>query len=170
MDLAKIKTNTALDNLVKIQIILSTNGYFQSGLRDFVMNFVKNMTSFPEKWAFRFQTIVDELASNAIEHGCQAGDEIKITLLAHDGQSVEIIVEDPGHGEKKINASELRKVYQDRIENFSKAEFLGIRGRGLPQIVHSWSDEVAFEDTQSGGIRVKVIKYLKEEDREGDKR
>ncbi len=166
MDISKIKTDTALDNLVKIQIILTTNGYFQSGIRDFVMNFVKNITSFSEKWAFRFQTIVDELASNAIEHGCKAGDEIKITLLAHTAKSVEIIVEDPGNGDKKVNAADLRKIYQEKIESFSKAEYLGIRGRGLAQIIHSWSDEVAFEDSKDGGVKVKVIKYLKEEDKQ----
>ena len=33
-------------------------------------------------WSFRFQTVVDELVSNAIEHGCMEGDEVRLSLIS----------------------------------------------------------------------------------------
>lgn len=149
-------------NEIKIGISLPTNGYFLSGIRDFTMTLARNMTGFSDKWAHRFQVVVDELASNAIEHGCSEGDEIKITFLAKKGESLAITVEDPGHGPDKVTADQLKELFNQKIDSFSKQQFLGIRGRGLAQIIHPWSDEMVFEDSETGGIRVKVIKYLKE--------
>lgn len=150
------------DKEIKIEIKFSTNGYFLSGIRDLAMNFAKNLSGFNEKWAFRFQTVVDELVSNAIEHGCMEGDEVSLSLISLKNKYFEVIVEDAGHGDSKISAEKLKEVYLEKIRQFGASEYVGIRGRGLAQIVHSWSDEVKFEDIQSGGIRVKVIKYYSE--------
>ncbi len=141
--------------------MLPTNGYFLSGIRDFTMTLARNMTGFSDKWAHRFQVVVDELVSNAIEHGCTEGDEVKIIFIAKQGESLQIVVEDSGNIEDKITAQQMEQIMKNKIEFFAKQQFMGIRGRGLAQIVYPWSDEVTFENTETGGIRVKVIKYLK---------
>ena len=46
---------------IKITITLPTNAYFLSGIRDFTLAMTKNMTGFSDQWAFRFQSVVDEL-------------------------------------------------------------------------------------------------------------
>ena len=162
MDLAKTKNQTNAIGEVKISITLTTNAYFLSGVRDFTMTFVKNMTGFGEQWAYRFQTVVDELASNAMEYGCREGDQIVITLMAHTDKSIEIMIEDPGHGSKKVTAEEMEKIYRNKLDLYGRGQYLGIRGRGLAQIVNAWSDKVTFENIDSGGIRVRVIKSFKE--------
>ena len=62
----------------KITITLPTNAYFMSGIRDFTLAMIKNTTQFEEKWAYRFQSVVDELCNNAIEYGSAPGENIKI--------------------------------------------------------------------------------------------
>lgn len=143
----------------KITITLPTDSYFMSGIRDFTLNMIKNTTNFPENWAFRFQSVVDELCNNAIEFGSAPGNDIKITFLYKKDDYLEIQVEDTGTGKNKISASELEKLFYER-----KAPgyvFTGIRGRGLIKIVGEWTDEIKFEDRAEGGIKVSVKKYLK---------
>lgn len=155
------------DEPVKISIILPTNAYFLSGIRDFTLTMTKNMTGFSDQWAFRFQSVVDELCNNAIEHGSASGKEIKITFLSHPNQSIEIMVEDTGTGPNKYTAEQMKQVLKDQREKV-QSQFLGLRGRGLAKIVGEWTDEILFEDVEGGGLRVLVKKYLnKEEDEKG---
>ncbi len=144
----------------KITITLPTNAYFMSGIRDFTLNLVKNTTNFPEKWAFRFQSVIDELCNNAIEYGSAAGKEIQITFILQKDNFLQIDVEDTGTGSNKISAAELKKIFDDR--RAPGYVFTGIRGRGLAKIVGEWSDEIHFSDRQGGGICVSVKKYLKD--------
>lgn len=144
--------------ITKITITFPTNAYFISGLRDFTLNMIKNTTNFSERWAYRFQSVVDELCNNAIEHGSAPGQEVKIIFIYAKDQWLEIEVEDSGTGKEKLTAEELKNLYQTRIEPGYK--FTGIRGRGLAKIVGEWTDEIIFEDRLEGGLRVKVKKYL----------
>jgi len=152
--------NTNTNEKTKITITLPTSAYFMSGIRDFTLNMIKNTTNFPEKWAFRFQSVVDELCNNAIEHGSAPGSEIRITFIHKNEDYVEIIVEDTGTSAKKINAKQLQEIFDNR-----KAlgyVFSGIRGRGLVKIVNEWTDEIEFDDRPEGGIKVRIRKYLKD--------
>lgn len=148
-----------LEKETKITITLPTNAYFMSGIRDFTLNMIKNTTNFPEKWAFRFQSVVDELCNNAIEYGSAPGSEIRITYKYTKDDFVEIIVEDTGTGPRPIKAAELQKIFNERKE--PGYVFSGIRGRGLVKIIGEWSDELKFEDRPQGGLRVSVKKFLK---------
>ena len=112
---------------IKISITLPTNAYFLSGIRDFTLSMIKNMTHFSDQWAYRFQSVVDELCNNAIEHGSAPKQDIKITFINHPDESVEIIVEDTGTGKKKMNASELQKIIEERTK--PDYPFKEIRGR-----------------------------------------
>ena len=143
----------------KITITMPTNAYFMSGIRDFTLNMIKNTTNFTEQWAFRFQSVVDELCNNAIEYGSQPGSEIGITFIYEKENYLDIIVEDTGTGKNKIKAQDLQKLFNSRKE--VGYVFSGIRGRGLVKIVGEWSDELTFIDRPEGGLSVKVRKYLK---------
>jgi len=155
------ETEMPTDNQpVKISITLPTNAYFLSGIRDFTLAMTKNMTGFSGQWAFRFQSVVDELCNNAIEHGSAAGEEIVITFISYPQESLEIIVEDSGTGPNKYTAVQMRDVLKEQKQKV-QTQFLGLRGRGLAKIVGEWTDEIAFEDREGGGLRVRVKKYIK---------
>ena len=145
---------------IRITITLPTNAYFISGIRDFTLGLIRNMTEFSEQWAFRFQSVVDELCNNAIEHGSAPGEEIKITFINYPHNSIEIIVEDSGTGKVKLSAKELQSILSERRNpNYQN---IGIRGRGLSKIVAEWTDELEFSDLPTGGIKVRIRKYLQD--------
>lgn len=143
----------------KITITLPTNAYFMSGIRDFTLTMIKNTTNFPEKWAFRFQSVVDELCNNAIEYGSSPGSDIRITFTQLKDEYLEITVDDTGTGKNKINAEQLQKIFNERKE--TGYVFTGIRGRGLVKIIGEWTDEIHFTDRPGGGMSISVKKYLK---------
>jgi anti-sigma regulatory factor (Ser/Thr protein kinase) len=144
--------------IIEITITMPTQAYFLSGIRDFTLNLIKNMTDFSEQWAYRFQSIIDELCNNAIEHGSKEGENIKITFQNSPKEFIQIIVEDTGTGPTHLKADELTKLVNERK---SQVVVNGlIRGRGLPKIVSEWTDELEFTNTDKGGIRVRVKKSL----------
>lgn len=146
-----------------IQILIPTQAYFLSGIRDFVLNLTKNMTGFSQQWAFRFQAVVDELCNNAIEHGSQAGQKIRVTLISTPGKSLEVMVEDTGTGKDKMTPEQMLNLFKER-KQVVQDQYLGFRGRGLPKIVGEWTDEIYFEASELGGLRVRVKKYLRKEE------
>ena len=146
----------------KISIILPTTAYFMSGVRDFTMTIVQNMTGFSAKWAYRFQSIVDELCNNAIEHGSAPGKEVKVTFVSRSGESIYVAVEDTGTGPFKVTAEEMYTLVKERQAAILANTFIGIRGRGLAQIVSQWTDELKFDNIDGGGLRVSVKKQLTE--------
>ena len=147
----------------EIKIVIPTQAYFISGIRDFVVNLTKNMTGFSEQWAYRFQAVVDELCNNAIEHGSKPGEMINIALISTKDKSLEVVVEDTGTGKEKMTAQQITTLLEKRKQMMT-GQYLGIRGRGLPKIVGEWTDELLFEDIEGGGLRVKVKKYLRKEE------
>lgn len=147
------------DQITKITITLPTNAYFMSGIRDFTLNMIKSTTNFEEKWAFRFQSVIDELCNNAIEYGSAPGSDIRVTFAHKADDYIEMIVEDTGTGSKPDNAAKIRELYLEKKK--PDYVFNGIRGRGLVKIVGEWSDELEFTDRPGGGISVRVRKYLK---------
>jgi anti-sigma regulatory factor (Ser/Thr protein kinase) len=147
------------DKPLSITIILPTQAYFVSGIRDFTLTLVKNMTGFSEQWAFRFQSIVDELCNNAIEHGSRTGENIKIIFSSEKGQRISVAVEDSGTGPHPKKAEELSKVVEER-KKLDPLKMGTIRGRGLSHMVVNWTDELNFIDLPAGGLRVEAIKNL----------
>jgi len=143
---------------IKITITLPTHAYFMSGIRDFTLSLIRNSSNFSEQWAYRFQSVVDELCNNAIEHGSKPGEEIKITFINNPEDSIEIVVEDSGMGDNHMKADEIKKLVDERSKEGTIIH--EIRGRGLPKIVKEWTDELNFEDNSKGGITVRVKKYL----------
>ena len=152
-----VKTTKNID-IIEITIIMPTQAYFLSGIRDFTLNLIKNMTDFSEQWAYRFQSIVDELCNNAIEHGSAEGENITITFQNCPNEYIQIIVADTGSGPKHPKAEELCKIVQERKTQSVLNGLL--RGRGLPKIVSEWTDELEFTNNQKNGITVRVKKNL----------
>lgn len=148
---------------VKITITLPTNAYFLSGIRDFTLTMTKNMTGFSEQWAYRFQSVVDELCNNAIEHGSAKGKEVVITFISDPDKSFEVIIEDTGTGANKYSAKQMEELLKER-QVVVNSQYMGLRGRGLPKIVAEWTDELTFEDREGGGLRVHAKKYLRKEE------
>jgi len=153
------KSRKAVDKPIKISIIIPTSAYFMSGLRDFTMNIVRNMTGFSEQWAFRFQSVVDELVNNAIEFGSAPGTDVKITFLSQKGKNIEIFVEDTGTGPNKKTAMEMASYVEER-KYMDPTKITTIRGRGLSQIVANWTDLLEFKNNPNGGLTVHVAKFL----------
>jgi len=147
------------ENPVKITIIIPTNAYFMAGIRDFTMTVVQNMTGFSEQWAFRFQSVVDELTNNAIEFGSAPGKDIKISFVSKKGKYIEVYVEDSGTGSMKKTAAEMQ-TFVEKQRQMDPTKITSIRGRGLSQIVANWTDSLEFRDNEQGGLTVHVIKYL----------
>jgi anti-sigma regulatory factor (Ser/Thr protein kinase) len=145
---------------IRITITLPTNAYFISGIRDFTLGLIRNMTEFSEQWAFRFQSVVDELCNNAIEHGSAPGEQIMITFINNPHESIEIVVEDTGTGKIKLSAKELQSLVGER--RHPGYVHVGIRGRGLSKIVAEWTDELEFTDLPTGGIKVRIKKFLQD--------
>lgn len=147
-------------NISRIAIIMPSALYFQSGVRDFTLEMVRNLTGLADQWAFRFQTIVDELCNNAIEHGSYPGEEFVLSFYTKPSEWLEIVVEDTGNGEKVIDAFALTELINSR-KNLSDADIHGLRGRGLARIVAKWTDELEFQNRSEGGMLVRARKYIK---------
>lgn len=153
------KTQASMQAPVKITIILPTNAYFLSGVRDFTKTIVQNITGFSEQWSFRFQSVVDELVNNAIEFGSAPGQNVKITFVSVKGKQIEIYVEDTGTGSSKKTAQEMTKLVEERRQ-IDPTQITTLRGRGLAQIVASWTDILEYQDNEQGGLTVHAIKRL----------
>ncbi len=152
-----------LDNIpdepMEVSIAFPTQAYFLSGIRDFTLNLVKNVTGFSEQWAFRFQSIVDELCNNAIEFGSAPGDEIKITFITEKSKRITLFVADKGTGPQNNSAEHMKELVEER-RTWDHTKTMSIRGRGLPQIVANWTDDLDFIDKEGGGLIVKAVKNL----------
>lgn len=155
--LNKTKAADSGQTPVKISIIIPTNAYFISGIREFTMKVVQNMTGFPEQWAYRFQSVVDELTNNAIEFGSSAGEDVKITFVSMKGKYIEVFVEDTGTGPVKKTAADMTE-FVTKQKTINPAAITTLRGRGLTQIVSNWTDTLEFKDNEKGGLTVHVIK------------
>jgi anti-sigma regulatory factor (Ser/Thr protein kinase) len=151
-------STNVIEKPVEIKIEIPTNAYFMSGIRDFTLAMIRNMTDFSEQWAFRFQSVVDELCNNAIEHGSAPDDKIYITFTAFPDQLIQITVEDNGTNPDKKTAQQILDLIE--VNKNKELSQMGIRGRGLAFIVEQWTDEFAIEDRDNGGIRVIIKKAL----------
>ena len=122
---------------------------------------VRNLTGLPDQWAFRFQTIVDELCNNAIEHGSHPGEEIALTFYTKPTQWLEVVVEDNGTGPKTIDAQALEAMIAEQ-KKLKDDEIHGLRGRGLARIVARWTDELDFKPRPGGGMLVRARKNMQQ--------
>jgi len=143
----------------EIRISFPTSAFFSSGIRDFIFLLTKNLTNFPDIWAFRFQSVVDELCNNAIEHGSKQDASVSCTFRISPCHYFEGIIEDEGKGEKAVRAEEIQSALL-KSEKKDPFAISGVRGRGLSHIVAPIMDEIEFSNRKNGGISVRVRKYF----------
>ena len=155
--LRKSESTDGTDSPIRITIILPTNAYFMSGIREFTMTVVQRMTGFTEQWAYRFQSVVDELTNNAIEFGSAPGKDVTLTFISQKNEYVEVYVSDTGTGPRKMKAQEIEEIVE-KNKKTDPASFTSVRGRGLAQIVATWTDVLDFKDNDKGGITVRAYK------------
>lgn len=146
---------------IRIAITIPTNVYFLSGIRNFTLDMAKNVAGFDEQWAYRFQTVVDELTNNAIEYGSHEGEDIHLTFVIERQKSVEVTVSDAGHGARPTTADDLTTRAAE-VKNRIGEPSLALRGRGF-LIIGNWTDELTFHDNETGGISVTAKKIYQPE-------
>ncbi|MCX6807774.1 MAG: ATP-binding protein [Patescibacteria group bacterium] len=132
--------------------------YSKAKIRKFVADAISKSANLDRKMHDRILSVVDELCSNALNHGSREGDEVKLAATI-GSREIEITVDDKGTGVHPKTADEIRRIVAEKrkagpLANKTK------RGRGLPWIVTNWMDKVEFIDLLGGGIRVQVVKYL----------
>ncbi|MFA6090823.1 MAG: ATP-binding protein [Candidatus Gracilibacteria bacterium] len=148
-----------------IAIAILSNMEFSPRIRELVLSVIRNNTKFSSRWAYRLQSVIDELVNNAIEHGSDGHSLVTISLFLDpiDG-SLEVTITDAGTGNKKITAEVLtKKMYENyELMKINPLTNTTIRGRGLAQIVINWSDTFEIQDNVDGkgGLTVKVVKNL----------
>lgn len=126
---------------------------FSPRIRELVLSVIRNNTKFSSRWAYRLQSVIDELVNNAIEHGSNGNSLVTISLFLDptDG-SLEVTITDAGTGAKKITAEVLTKRIYENYELMKVNPLLNttIRGRGLAQIVINWTDTFEIQDNPDG--------------------
>ncbi len=152
----KKTASTDMTKPVKVAIVIPTNVYFLSGVRNFILDTAHNVAGFDNQWAHRFQSVADELTNNAIEHGSAAGNEIELAFTIEHQKSITLVVSDHGTGPIHHSASELTKLAAAAAARANEPSF-DLRGRGF-QIISNWSDSLDFIDNTKGGISVTVTK------------
>lgn len=132
-----------------MSIAISSNMDFSPRIRELVLSVIRNNTKFSSRWAYRLQSVIDELVNNAIEHGSDGTSLVIITLLLSsiDG-SLEVTISDSGAGKKKTKAEALTQKMRENYElmKLNPLSNTTVRGRGLAQIVLNWSDKFEIQD------------------------
>lgn len=137
----------------KIRINFSPSFQFMQPVRNFVKS-IADIKGFSRNDAYRIQTVVDELCSNAVEHGTWGdGDNFVRLALLVSREKVEVYVHNMT-GKKEID--KLKRVYEkDKTDILRQMDSL--RGRGIA-IVKMLSNKLNVKISENRTI-VRVVKY-----------
>ena len=139
-----------------------------SGIRLLSGEILRDFLDVNTKWVMRFETIIDELVNNAVGHGSAPSDIVTLKFfIDRDIHKASITVSDHGSGEDSCKAADIKKIIQEKKEVFAKDPMaaVGVRGRGLAQIITKWTDTLIIFDNERGGITMEVSKIFGEEER-----
>jgi anti-sigma regulatory factor (Ser/Thr protein kinase) len=128
------------------------------------MSDIFQANNFSQKFAFRSEIIVDELCSNAVNHGCRNTDaEVELSCLIYSDH-VEFQVRDEGGSRE--NLDKLKKVVEERTQD-QLAELKAISGRGGLglEIVRMLSEEMDLHIDQNNVTSLRVVRK-----REGERK
>jgi len=122
-------------------------------VRAFIRELAEN-TGFSHERASNIELAVDEVFSNAIEHGSAgSGSKIAIHCMSTDDM-LRIIVSDTGRG--KNSSKRLLDAWSDAVRE--KSQPGTERGHGL-LLVHNLMDEMSMESNSMGGVDVHLVVY-----------
>jgi len=126
-------------------------------VRAFVRELAEN-TGFSHEKVGNIELAVDEVFSNAIEHGSAgSGSRIAIYCSSTD-EMMKIIVSDTGRG--KHSSQRWLDAWADAVRE--KAQPGTERGHGL-LLVHNLIDEMSMESNSMGGVDVHLVIYREEQ-------
>jgi anti-sigma regulatory factor (Ser/Thr protein kinase) len=133
-------------------------------IRDFVWA-IFDRACIGAPWRGRFVLITDELTNNAIEHGSLEGDIDSCYITArHDtirGFSIVLEMHDTGRGKDAKDASHMEAIKVEKMNDTnSDGISLAKRGRGLFHITEKLVDRLTFDESQHGGLAVKIEKNI----------
>jgi anti-sigma regulatory factor (Ser/Thr protein kinase) len=102
------------------------------------------------------EVAVDEVFTNAIEHGSASVDSPVVVQCLSTDEMMEIVVSDTGGGEDRDTSwvSDWTHVVDDEIESWTE------RGHGL-LLAYRLVDEMSMEPNEIGGIEVHLGMYKK---------
>ena len=115
---------------------------------------------FSESEVYQIETIVDELCSNAIEHGSKSEDDVVILECVFSKGELELKVKDTGN--EKFNVEEVFAINKRKMEQGWKAKELYERGRGLI-IVQRLVDNLDIKMTNEGTMVIAYKEHREEE-------
>lgn len=146
--------------MIKIETKLHSSEL--SIIRQLVGDILSNKTELSDKWVSRIRIVVDELCSNAIEHGIQDEDGHLIINFYEEDSEIKISVETiTKKGCVELNAGKINELLENRKKEIAaNGAYMQARGRGLTQIVSAWTDSLEFYDLNNGGIGVRFIKII----------
>jgi len=107
------------------------------------------LQGFEKNQAEHARSIVDELCSNAIEHGSQPTSEVLLEVHS-DENTIRITCQDQGHG-NKLKAADIKEVMSKEVPIEKK------RGRGITMIVKAFAEALEIEDREGGGISITAV-------------
>lgn len=138
------------DNLAqKMSLQLPANAAYVPAIRRLISSVVLQK-GYNRKDAFRIETIVDELANNAIEHGDKSQERFFIEFSL-DREKVEVVVRNLTSIQDPIRAAQVKQKFENPVVDDES-----IRGRGLA-LVKMLSSELRLE-LDAGGTSVHVTK------------
>jgi anti-sigma regulatory factor (Ser/Thr protein kinase) len=139
----------------EISIMMSAYLGFVPGVRTAIGRIAYNF-GFDDTEAYEIETIIDEICTNAIEHGSKGGNKNIIVDCKFDKNVVEISIRDSGSPSFKVKevmtecerlmAEEAEKIKLDTIR----------RGRGL-MIVKNFVDKLDISSSSEGTL-VQILK------------
>jgi anti-sigma regulatory factor (Ser/Thr protein kinase) len=136
------------------ELRLPSNLIYLRPVRAFVKELAENI-GFGHEKVNDIELAVDEVLSNAIEHGSVGLKSWIVVRCMSTDNMIKIIVSDAGHGSESrpswIDAwSEAIKIEKDRPDTE--------RGHGL-LVAHSLTDEMSIESNSMGGVDAHLVVY-----------
>ena len=122
-----------------------------------VRAFIKELSEsigFHEEKVNNIKLAVDEVFSNAVEHGsANSRSQIVITCSAND-EMLTVTISDAGHG--KSSSGKLRHAWSNVVTKKTRPGTE--RGHGL-LLAHNLTDEMSMESNSMGGVDVHLVVY-----------
>ena len=122
-----------------------------------------SMCNLDKTWISRITLLTDELNNNAIEYWSKSWEYNKMIFKLNDlWNEIELIisVEDTWNWKKSKTAKEMLELKNKKKEAWFNG-YMWIRGRWLFLIIDKMVDELGFEDTKQGWLRVTIKKRIK---------
>lgn len=166
-DIANIQDKKAYISSLKQGSILECSFLYESNfqnaklLRD-ITDAICLEVGMTSKWKTRMVLIVDEMNNNAIEYGSQNGDINELYIYIEELENilkVHIFVQDAGTWEHSKSAVEMEELRKQRVSKWF-SDHNSIRGRWLFMIISNLVDTLYFGDSDSGWLKVGVMKDL----------